>query len=464
MSESLRIQVEPVQGAPAPGAGTFVQPSKGPGYTTTGVRMMDDDARMGGFRKAAQDRRDQEEADKKAADKIKKQRARDDAQERDEAWLARQEARQARKQERDENFADRQEAKDARKAAAEQKANEDYIDRQEAKDRKKRERDAARGLQQQEADEDWYARDQKRRQDEINAKDPVWLAKKMAERQALHQATQREFLANQLGVNQGQFNSINMGANIAQNANAVLQRVMGGRGGSFTAGGVNQGLASVASSATMAARALGIAGAVVMGLNEAWNAAKAKLLEEGARVSQFSAELRVQSVRNTLRDLGTDMRIANEYGAQIAGVQDRENRQASAWRIIETRVASAIEPIVRPFSELYTSILEWVAGTGTVSAENKQLLSKLVNLTEQQMEAMGVSASTQNAIADAARNAQKVVEMLGSNGFDKDDPVGNFDHTGQKLFGNNDSKGFPDFMSGAIRSLDRPVLLGLGRR
>lgn len=429
MSESLRIQVEPVQGAASAAAfGTsFVQPSKGPGYTTSGIRMMDDDERVRGFRKAAQDKRDQDAQDKRDAAKAKK------------------------------------DAKDADRAARQQERDENYVARRDARDERKKGRDAARGLRQQEVNEDWYARDQKKRQDEANSKDPAWLAQKMAERQQLQQATQRQFLANQLGVNQGQFNTINMGANIAQNANAVLQRVMGGRGGSFTTGGVNQGLASVASSATMASRALGIAGAVAMGLSEAWSAAKAKLLEEGHRVSQFSAELRVQSVRNTLRDLGTDMRIANEYGAQIAGVQDRENRQANAWRIIEAKVASAIEPIVRQFSELYTSILEWIAGTGTVSKENKELLTKMVNLTEKQMEDMGISASTQNAIADAVRNAQEVIGILGSNGFDKDDPIGKF-NAGGAQFMNRDNKGFPDFMSGAIRSMERPKLKGIGGR
>lgn len=400
MSTSMRIEVESKQ----QGAPRFVSDSAaGPGYTTT-TRQAADPIQQG-FRDAIAKQRNERETAERIAAREKADRKAADRQERDEGWLARQEARSQKKQEmeqerlqkqqesrqeRDENYAEKQAARLQKQQEAE-----------EAREAKRQESAAAKAARQQEKDENYYEQQQKRDQAARNAVNPQYLAQQMMQQQQLRQATQQQYIQAQLGISPG----------------GVMSRV------ASTLGAVNNGVASFGTAIGAASKLLGGLGFVAGAVHGAWKHAIDTLLQESHRVAQYSPALRVQEVRNRLREMRTDRQIASEYGGQMADVQDRESRQEAAWRLIGTKLASAFEPMFKPFSEAYTDVLEWIAGSGKVNKESVAYLEKITKLSEQQLDAMGVSKRDQQDIADAVKTAEGIIKTMGSSGLDTDDPL-----------------------------------------
>lgn len=294
-----------------------------------------------------------------------------------EAEKARREQLQRDKQQdRDEAFFDRQ------NIAAERKA--------------KREQDAA--ARRQERDESWHENDQRKKKREEDAQ------------------KQREWWNNPSNVAQsmkqrGEFQSQVRGSMFAQRLG-------------FSA---ESSVTKFAASANLAAARMQPLIAVASTLYGAWKAAQQNLLDEAKRVQRFSPDLQMQNLVNKMRNFKTDMEIAAQYGEQMAKVSDRENRQEQATRKIGVAVSSVVDTIFEPFAEGYTQLLEWIAGTGKVSADTNKYLEKLVGLTEKQLEELGIKGAAREGMALALKNAEKVLKTIsmgdGGMGFDKEDQM-----------------------------------------
>lgn len=279
-----------------------------------------------------------------------------------------------------------------------QERDEAYADRSDilAEQKAKREKDAA--AKRQERDENWYENDQRKKQREQDAKDKKdWWNSPHNVAQSMQQ--------------RGQFQSQVRGSAFAQRLG-------------FSA---ESSVTKFAGAANLAAARMQPLIAVASTLYGAWKAAQQNLLDEAKKVQRFSPDLQMQNLVNKMRNFKTDMEIAAQYGEQMARVSDRENRQENASRKIGAAVSSVFDTIFEPFAEGYTQLLEWIAGTGKVSADTNKYLEKLVGLTEKQLEELGIKGAAREGMALALKNADKVLKTIsmGSGGieFNKEDDM-----------------------------------------
>lgn len=318
----------------------------------------------------------------------RKRLADEERQNRDENWLAKQEAREQRKA-----------AALAARAEARQERDENWLAAQE-----KRAKKAAEA--QQKRDEDWYERDErKKRSEEAQRKQREWwnnpanIAQNMVQRQ--------QFMAQ----TRGQYSAQRLGGMLGMSPNSPLV----------------QGAGRLASGFNLLTMRFQPLIAVASALYGAWNAAKDNLLEEAQRVKNFSPALRLQEVRQNLRNLQTDMEIARKYGDRMAQVQELDSRQADAQRRLGIKVSTAINeffaPITDRLQEGYTNLLEWLASDSNEVAKSNDYLMKLTGMSEQQLGIL-MSRRDQDFMEQVSKGADSVLKVIGGNGlFNQSDEI-----------------------------------------
>lgn len=405
MSASLRVEVQSTVGG---------SPSDSPPKTFAQEKA-DREAAAAKFREDA--KRFREETGTGGTDSVadererKKKIALENRQERDESFAIKQEMRaqreRQRQQERDENFADRQEAQDRKREASEEKAKQRQQDRDEAY-------------------ADKQQMDDRRR---AQANDPAFLAQRMREQFLLREATRQEYIKQMGGTDPNGF--MNRSANMIQNATSLMSRLFGGRGGPMAQPGqLNRVFGGLNTSVMGSVRSFGLLGAIIGGFGAAVKHARETLLAESRRVAQFSGVLRMQEVRNTMRDMRTDRQIASEFGEQMANTSDRQNRQENAWRLIGTRMASVVDKLAAPFSEIYTQILEFIAGSNDTNADLAKHMGLIVRAsgqTVEELKKLGVSNRDLRDYAEAVKVAEDVIKSMGSSGFVAENPIKQFE-------------------------------------
>lgn len=315
----------------------------------------------------------------------RKQRIAEDKQERDEAFYERQQAKAQKKAEAEQ-----------RKAEAIQARNEDYAERQEAREARRAEAEAAKIAKQEEA----KAREEANKKAHEEEAKPENIAKRMIERDTLRRSSQIEYTAQKLGISPG--------ANVTK---------------------MFQGMSNTGAAL---ARRFGILAAGAIALAETWKAARNQLMEEANRVRRYSPALRFQQAINNLRNQMTDLSIAQKYGGRMSQIEDMQNRRDNAWREIKTGLAASFDKlassITDPIEEWYTSMLEKFAGISDKSGESNAYLAKILDVSEQQLEEIGIKPRNAREVEFGLKQAEKVLKILGTNGFDRDEEIG-------KMFG-----------------------------
>jgi len=378
MEDGTTLKIEVSTGASSPSSAP-ASSSDPLGGKTFGEHRKDQIRATGEFNRRMQEQRMELEREK--------------ARRKNEQWMEKFEERSAKRREREEAKQEREREKAERKQEKERRKSEVADNRQERDEtwyerdlqRQAKEKDRAKQAAEsmQNRDEDWYARDQQKQAAE----------KKRAE--------QRKWWENPNNVAQ---NQLKMG----ERASAIRGSAAAQRLGFGADSAITKFSSSLAATAFRFQPLIGVAGA----LYGAWQAAKQNLLDESKKVARYSPALQMQEMMNKMRNLKTDVQIASKYGEQMARLSDRENRQENAKRLIGAQVSSWIMSLTEPLEEMYTQMLEYFAGVQNVSGETNKYLKELTGYTKEQMEAMGIRADQQNALATGMKNAEKVLQML----------------------------------------------------
>lgn len=382
MDDGTTLKIEVSTGASSPSSAP-ASSSDPLGGKTFGEHRKDQIRATGDFNRRMQEERMELEREK--------------ARRKNEQWLERFEERSAKRREREEAKREREQEKAERKQEKErrklevadnrQERDETWYERDLQRQEKEKQRDKERAERMQNRDEDWYERDQQ---------------KQAAERK---REEQRKWWENPNNVAQ---NQLKMGERAASIRGSASAQRMG-----FSA---NSAITRFASGLSATAFKFQPLIAVAGALYGAWQAAKKNLLDESRKVARYSPALQMQNMVNNMRTLQTDIEIANKYGEQMARMSDRENRQQNATRLIGAQVSSWLAGIMEPFDELKTQVLEYFAGIQNVSADSTKYLKEISGYSKEQLDAMGIKASQQNAIATGMKNAEKVLQMLSMDG------------------------------------------------
>lgn len=103
-------------------------------------------------------------------------------------------------------------------------------------------------------------------------------------------------------------------------------------------------------------------GSLIGSASEIVGLAHGKMTEESGRVRWASPELRIQGITAGLREMQTDMSMAQQYGAQMARQEDWASRREASYRLMTTKMANTITKPFNQMNEAWTVTLEALSG------------------------------------------------------------------------------------------------------